>query len=912
MALAITLEGASILSYVTSYERTHNICTGVGALTLMLDATYDMDTIDPFDIVVVTEDGTIKGRYYVLSVEKTFPESTVTLNCQDASILLIDYFIDESYNTLDTAYYCSYWITQFLTAAGATFVFDTTDRDSLISNNTYMGMCSAYDAIVPLLAQCGWYMYFDSSNTCHINRIENSINNITLTDTQISSFHDNKNDKMLRNRAVVWGAGDYMTGGYVFADLQINTPWNYDSNDLRTTVMQNPNIPDNIVATQLANQILNEFSRLTDETTVDIVGYASVDIGYTAYINSHFGTRSGIVTSLICRTSGSGRITTITIGERCPRLVAYFNNNNDNVYVGTSGAGIWYKPIQGPHTWADFSTGLASYNVTDLNISYGAFASIVDKTLYTRFSTEGMWTPYIIPNMTTISGVVVSSIDLEAQACAINPTNNEIQFLVNTKGVYTEINGYPYLTDDCKSWLMKLNGIDRVLTSFPIILSGVVISGYSTGDDNLYSYDLDTDGRYTYISVIASGIYTPPAILGTVGSVDIEPGWYYAPSPTPVASYLGNGVFEVTEFHGGIDVWARIWIRLIYDGPPGLTGFLHVDMTHLSGIPRVFNRDPSSPYYNLIVDGWDITGEPWFDPWTNTLTHHGVTLYNWNTINGQCLPLYTTIHFATPVPGGVYGLPAIQAHEDRWLCISFWPLEEIVGTAMWSIDKIYIRPTGTHGEADITLVDNISGTSGVYGAIRTPNGLDYEFLTGTPNLAKVELSKGSPTVLYGGNQVYNNGFVYYSVDGHTFNNLNLIDHGVLGNPALSGNAFVSDARNFDVVSGVEFIRYTGFVQHNQYNGLSEVRLARYDLNPVWSSPTLSGVCIINGCLDHMETTNQGYLNTPYMFFSTISGNSYSNNTSEFYQIDKDQNYMFMYNNNLPNSRITIIRTDDRT
>jgi hypothetical protein len=223
-----------------------------------------------------------------------------------------------------------------------------------------------------------------------------------------------------------------------------------------------------------------------------------------------------------------------------------------------------------------------------------------------------------------------------------------------------------------------------------------------------------------------------------------------------------------------------------------------------------------------------------------------------------------------------------------------------VADVYYIIHGIYWQPAGW----------NVS-SGGIYNVIRTNDGVNYEQLTSTPILAKIELSKGSPTVLYGGNQVYNNGFVYYSVDGHTFNNLNLIDYGVLGNPALSGNAYVSDARNFDVVSGVEFIRYTGFVQHNQYNGLSEVRLARYDLNPVWSSPTLSGVCIINGCLDHMETTNQGYLNTPYMFFSTISGSSYAGTTSEFYQLDKDQNYMFMYNNNLPKSRVTIIRTDER-
>jgi hypothetical protein len=511
-----------------------------------------------------------------------------------------------------------------------------------------------------------------------------------------------------------------------------------------------------------------------------------------------------------------------------------------------------------------------------------------------------------------LSGVVVSGVDLEAQACAINPTNNEIQFVVNTKGVYAETSGYPYLTDDCKSWLMKLNGIDRVLTSFPIILSGVVISGYSTGDDNLYSYDLDTDGRYTYISVIASGMYTAPVASGVLYEGDASIVEYYgaewlagAHPDNPIPSYLGNGVIGITPYgNNGVTVF-DYYFRMHYSGPDiAPSSAIIISITHLTG--EVHAAVPGGLGYNLH-------GMPPYDDFFNipvnpTFTLDGITLQSFTNGGGgvgQGTPLYATKDLICEVP------PTwIFSGEERWFVLEFSSVLYIVDYAQWQINDVRIRPVGTSGEADVVIWQPIPNAN-IYPVIRTPNGLDYEYLVSTPGLAKIELSKGSPTVLYGGNQVYNNGFVYYSVDGHTFNNLNLIDYGVLGNPALSGNAFVSDARNFDVVSGVEFIRYTGFVQHNLYNELSEVRLVRYDLNPVWSSPTLSGVCIIHGCLDHMETSNQGYLNTPYMFFSTISGNSYSNNTSEFYQLDKDQNYMVMYNNNLPASRVTIIRTDER-
>lgn len=216
-----------------------------------------------------------------------------------------------------------------------------------------------------------------------------------------------------------------------------------------------------------------------------------------------------------------------------------------------------------------------------------------------------------------------------------------------------------------------------------------------------------------------------------------------------------------------------------------------------------------------------------------------------------------------------------------------------------------------------------------YNLLRTSNDTYYEGVAITPLPAKIELTKGSPVVAYGGNQHFNNGFVYYSVTGNrnTFNNLNLIAAGVWGNPNLNAGGFVSDTKNFDaitasgefIVSGEstisgEYVRFTGIIQHNVYEGESGLRLARYDLNPVWQSPILINTFPIQGNIDKMETTNTGYRRTPYFFFSTISGETvsgeiYSGESSEFYQIDKETVLMNKYMVGLPYTKITNIRVD---
>lgn len=206
-----------------------------------------------------------------------------------------------------------------------------------------------------------------------------------------------------------------------------------------------------------------------------------------------------------------------------------------------------------------------------------------------------------------------------------------------------------------------------------------------------------------------------------------------------------------------------------------------------------------------------------------------------------------------------------------------------------------------------------------YRLLQTSNRTDYSTMTTLPNPGRIEISRGSPLVIFGGNEFYNNGFVYYSVDGATFHTLTLLASGVMGQEELAGGELVSDTRNFDIVgssdivlnntippSGGTFARLTGIVQHMTYEGESELRVVHYDASPSWQSPPLLEAYVVQGTIDKMETSNYGYRHTPYIFLSTLSGE-----LSEFYQINRDQTTIYNHTNTLPATKILSIRLDDR-
>lgn len=423
MNVQITWNGADITTSVTEYVREQDICTGQGTLDLTVEAKTARNFI-PWNTLIVYENGNKMGTYNIFSAEEQVPGGIYVVSCQDDSKRLTDHFIDQLY-TIDYPSTAKYWIEKFLTEAGVSYNFNTAGYGNSLSEDTQLGGISAYDEFIYLLQLCGWYFYFDADNVCQIGNLDAVATPVeTFTDNQIIKIGYTKNDKMLRNRAVVWGAGDPDTHIWIYADTSTKTAWNRPGNDYRTVVYSNTAIKTWGIAYSLAAAILTEFSKTTPEKNLQVVSsYSNVVLGSFVRGITDTLTVDGMVTHLSVNMSSSGFTSTYILDKRCPRLFGYVNWS-DYVYIGTTGDGVWRKWITQP-TWYNYSTGITDLNIKDLSAYEGMLGLVTDGgQAYIRHNSQGAWSQYapssLIDYYTTSGQPTVISSGILAEASSLD------------------------------------------------------------------------------------------------------------------------------------------------------------------------------------------------------------------------------------------------------------------------------------------------------------------------------------------------------------------------------------------------------------------------------------------------------------------------------------------------------------
>lgn len=500
MNVQIIHEGSDRTDYVVSYTREKQICSGIG--TLDVEFAYTVPgTFVTWDTIVLYEEGNKKGTYFITDVNRSAEKGTLQVQCQDGSKKLTDYFISDQY-VIDYYSTSRYWIELFLTEVGVSYNFTTSGTGTPISNDTILGLASAYDIVMALLSQSGWYMHFNQNNVVQIGDLNKALSNPaeTFNNTDIISIESKKHDSMLRNRAVVWGKGDPVTGTWIFADVSKNTPWNYDSRDKRAVVYSNSYISDFYTANILANTILSEFARINNERTVTVWGGRDIDIGDVVYIRSGYGGGAGLVTTLNVNLSSSGFVTTLTLDQRCPRLFGYYGFDTDYVYIGTLNNGIWRKLILGS-SWSDFSTGLDDLSIRDLSISNGQFACVsFGGIAYRRDVSELSWSALVAPDFTDNTDLsTVLGTDSYALACVVDQATSEIYVL------------YGY---NKRGWVVHFDALGSVIDQVQIGFQDFY--GYTYKIDAL---DVDTNTNDIF-ATITDGNF----LISGIGSSTPTPG----------------------------------------------------------------------------------------------------------------------------------------------------------------------------------------------------------------------------------------------------------------------------------------------------------------------------------------------------------------------------------------------------
>lgn len=674
MDVRIMHGSTNISSHVIAYRREHKICTGVGMIELEIDYTYG-GTFDPWDLIDLYENGSHTAKYYVSTASEGQPSASFTVSAQDNSKRLNDYFITDSY-FIDYPSYSRYWIELFLSEAGVSYTFMTNSPGNLLSNNTSLGMTSAYEQILMLLQMNGWYITFNPSGRAIIGKldIDTAKSAGKINNSDIISIQSNKNDRMYRNRVVVWGSGDPENSRWVFADVRKPTKWDYGKKDLRTILISNSNIPTVKDAFMLANQALTEFCKLNTEKYITLENARSYSVGNVIGIKSKVFSGKALITTMATSMSKNGLITELGCDERCPRLFGFFNPGG-YVYVGTFGSGIWRKHIldyglngtpsgvvlsgfaSGIYTgeWFDYSSGLMDMNITDLHVNAGVLSSISSSgQLYYNLEDEGPW-----------SGVMLSGLDVSYSGTVVDPTiysgvmgratiidrdTNFIRYAVDTQSGIN-YGDFLYETDPLRSgagnvfwytdpsgnligsgamlsgfapsgraWILDVNPYDGTVSGvYPIFLaSGItVMSGITlSGNYNFSVYDIENDGSNDYVEAKTYGSGLMP--------VDIAAGYFYSDTLHNFGE-LDNGINHYITF--GANEKSSIYNMLPYSGYP--TPILQT-VVNYGSISHVDGLDGG---YALYADTTDL----------------GFIQYSFNRLGKRRVGVYELDYNAAPI-----------------------------------------------------------------------------------------------------------------------------------------------------------------------------------------------------------------------------------------------------------------------
>lgn len=529
MNVQVKHNSVDITNYVISWDREHKICTGIGQLTITVAQDVNR-TFVPWDTIDIYENGSYQCRYYVSTVTEEIPSATITIDAQDNSKRLVDYFIPDTY-IIDYPSYTRYWIEYFLDEVGVTYSFNTSEQGSLLSNYTQLGLTSCYEQLITLLQQSGWYMYFDGNGVANIGTLDTDLATKAgkLTRSEIITIKKVEHDKMLRNRALVLGAFDPLYNAMATAEISVQTPWNYDQYDLRTVVISNSNIPNSSTAYGMATQIINEFARITVEKHITSPGALTFSLGDYIEVNSNVYTGNGLITTFGTSLSKEGLVTNLILDERCPRLFGFFDFG-DYVYVGTFGDGVWRKHIRFDNTFYNFSSGLEDLGVTDLHINNGLFSCVTSGGSMYYTINELPWKPLVIEslesslydNLDSVASGVGSGVyipmtfsGIMARATIIDKITNRLVYGVdnfsggNFGDYFIGFSGYvasspsgimvgDVTISGYRGWVVEYDLADGFSSynSYPIHISG---------NYDITVIDIENDGTHDYVSVAERG-----------------------------------------------------------------------------------------------------------------------------------------------------------------------------------------------------------------------------------------------------------------------------------------------------------------------------------------------------------------------------------------------------------------------
>lgn len=622
MNFQVLLNGNNINSYVLSYIRTQSLCEGVGKVKV--EAIKQLN-VSIGDTLSIYEDGIKKGEYFIKEIDTIVENGSKIIDGQDDSWKLENFFITDNIivGDLETNLYYITWV---LDQVGVDYSIDVNSSEAqFLEKDTSIGMQSAMDLLIELCRYSGWYFWFDADNTCHISKIRVDYDIAgSLTDYNALDLEIREDDKMLRNRGLVYGGANGINGYIVAEEVKI-TGYEYDEKDIRTVVYSNPNLHHGVDASTIARELVKEFARVTNIKTVSLEGFYNFKINDVVWLDSEYYNGACLITTVEVSVSNSGAITTFVLDQRCPKLIIYFGLQY--VYVGTVDRGIWRKPIRLYHVWQSFNEGIDpnDYYINDLKILGDSFACIANKKLYVRGGYNGRWIKISVLVFTDENEEASDPNNVYPTSTSINPSTYYVETIFtdfvkhiswvvvcNTSGTILSVNQIKHFDNS------TLRGVSIGHYNFERIISAIKPLNVNT---NLFDYpnisNYATDSLYFMndrgyrvgdkIHFINVGFEGSPVYRNyiTVTTYDLETGTASSPR------YLYYEYETVQIFEGATHLMrygniVSILITMTYYSNPSIKWYkiLYVDLNSF-GFMISTTQNPVSP--NHVFNGHTIT-----------------------------------------------------------------------------------------------------------------------------------------------------------------------------------------------------------------------------------------------------------------------------------------------------------------
>jgi hypothetical protein len=390
----ITYNGNDVTSHVLAYHREQSLCDFAGILSIefTLNCGILFDHYDEIKVKDISSSG-FDAAFYVSEFTKT--KDRYKVSCVDGSKRLMDFFIDRNYDLIELGdvdptlnqYSTRQVLDFFANMAGISVDYNVTNGSGVIVNpNSVYGMTYAGDIILQMLQQSGWYGYFNENFDFLITDISKDSGDsvATIPGSRITNLNIVKNDKMMRNRVVIYGSIDGF-GNQITYDETHLTGFEYDSNDIRTVVASNGYLYSQAEANTLGGRVMAALNKITYEVEVTFVPdydlYSGFSISDVITLQSDFLDFTGIIVNLVVDFNIHGLTITCLLDRQCPRIFGYYNWITPPEIAGVYNLGHIYGHYQGDFTSPGFRIDSLPVTMMNRSIEFPSLNSVIARNI---------------------------------------------------------------------------------------------------------------------------------------------------------------------------------------------------------------------------------------------------------------------------------------------------------------------------------------------------------------------------------------------------------------------------------------------------------------------------------------------------------------------------------------------------